>query len=171
MEMVTATGCATTGSENDESIIQRTHQLCTKICLVCFCWCMQWKYLEGLSGGGSRSPRALAALSFSDIGELGTRIQFSISDDSQVDVDVHINGEDVIPNYELRQTARGKLSKKNMAKSKYYELYQDHICSSIYVLAFLVTFGHFSGFIFRLVTKKAKIRCFAIFGSYGKLRF
>ena len=68
---------------------------------------------------------------FSDIGELGTRIEFSISDDKQVDVDVHINGEEVIPNYELKQTAGGKLSKKNMTKSKFNELYQDHIYSSI----------------------------------------
>lgn len=96
-----------------------------------------WEYLQKLAEGlENKNPESYRdALQyfnpFSDIGELGTKIEFSISDDTQVDVDVHINGEDVIPNYELKQTARGKLSKKNMAKSKYYELYQDHICSSI----------------------------------------
>ncbi len=67
---------------------------------------------------------------FDDIGELGTQIELSISD-SLVDVDVHISKEEVIPDFELRQTSTGKLSKKKMSKSRFNELYQDHICSSI----------------------------------------
>lgn len=67
---------------------------------------------------------------FSDIEELGTQIEFLISD-NQVDVDVHINSEEIVPSYELKQTARGQLSKKNMTKGKFNELYQDHICSSL----------------------------------------
>tara|TARA_R110001583_G_scaffold1202_4_gene10024 strand:+ start:23675 stop:24664 length:990 start_codon:yes stop_codon:yes gene_type:complete len=66
---------------------------------------------------------------FSDIGELGTNLSFNFDGDS-IDIDLKVNSEEVIPNYELKQTSTGKLSKKNMTKGKFNELYQDHICSS-----------------------------------------
>lgn len=66
---------------------------------------------------------------FSDIGELGTQISFNF-EQNHIDVDLHVNSLDVIPDYELRQTTTGKLSKKNMPKSRFNELYQDHICSA-----------------------------------------
>lgn len=67
---------------------------------------------------------------FSELKELGIRIKMFF-DKNYVDVDLYINCEDVIPNYTLSQTATGKLSKKNMPKSRFNELYQDHICSSV----------------------------------------
>ncbi|WP_299463792.1 hypothetical protein [uncultured Microscilla sp.] len=67
---------------------------------------------------------------FSDIGELGGHLSFSF-ESSYVDIDLHINCKEIIPDYELKQTSTGKLSRKNMAKSKFNELYQDHICSAI----------------------------------------
>ncbi|CAM1339530.1 hypothetical protein [Tenacibaculum aestuarii] len=66
---------------------------------------------------------------FSDIGELGTKINFNF-DQNHIDIDLHVNSLDVIPDYELKQTSTGKLSKKSMPKSRFNELYQDHICSS-----------------------------------------
>lgn len=66
---------------------------------------------------------------FSDIGELGTQISFNF-EQKHIDVDLHVNSLDVIPDYELKQTTTGKLSKKNMPKSRFNELYQDHICSA-----------------------------------------
>jgi hypothetical protein len=71
---------------------------------------------------------------FSDLGELGSKLDFSFSE-RIVDIDLHVNGLETIPNYELRQTSTGKLSKKNMAKSKFNELYQDHICSAVIRIA------------------------------------
>jgi hypothetical protein len=44
-------------------------------------------------------------------------------------------GNEVIPNYILSQTASGKLSKKNMPISRFNELYQDYVCSSVLRLA------------------------------------
>ncbi|RXQ95812.1 hypothetical protein EO244_05750 [Ancylomarina salipaludis] len=67
---------------------------------------------------------------FSEIGELGTHLNINF-ESKYLDVDLSVNSDEVIPNYELRQTATGKLSKKNMAKGKFNELYQDHICSSV----------------------------------------
>jgi hypothetical protein len=66
---------------------------------------------------------------FSDIGELGTQISFNLKD-NYIDIDLHVNSLDVIPDYELKQTSTGKLSKKSMPKSRFNELYQDHICSA-----------------------------------------
>ncbi len=67
---------------------------------------------------------------FSEIGELGTHLNINF-ESKYLDVDLSVNSDEVIPNYELRQTTTGKLSKKNMAKGKFNELYQDHICSSV----------------------------------------
>ena len=67
---------------------------------------------------------------FSDIGELGTQIKYSFKD-NLIDIDLTVNSEEIVPNYELKQTSTGKLSKKNMAKGKFNEMYQNYICSSV----------------------------------------
>lgn len=67
---------------------------------------------------------------FSDIGELGTKISFNF-EKNHIDIDLHINSLDIIPDYILSQTSMGKLSKKSMPKTRFNELYQDYVCSSI----------------------------------------
>ena len=95
-----------------------------------------WEFIQqiaqGLDKGKPESYKdALQYFNpFSDIGELGTRIELSISD-HQTDIDLHINSEEIIPDYELKQTARGILSKKSISKSRFNELYQDYICSCV----------------------------------------
>lgn len=95
-----------------------------------------WKLLQqiakGVEKGNAESYKdALEYFDpFSDIGELGTQIEFSISA-NEVDLDLHINGTEIIPDYTLKQLASGKLSKKDMTKSKFNELYQDHVCSVV----------------------------------------
>lgn len=99
-----------------------------------------WEELQGIAAGVSeKNPedfrKALQYFSpFSDIGELGSQLGFSFSD-KLIDIDLHVNSSDIIPDYELKQTSTGKLSKKNIAKSKFNELYQDHICSAIIRIA------------------------------------
>lgn len=94
-----------------------------------------WEELQNISKGvKSKDPEhyknALEYFEpFSDIGELGTKISFSF-DQNFIDIDLHVNSFDVIPDYELKQTSTGKLSKKGMPKSRFNELYQDHICSA-----------------------------------------
>ncbi|WP_430408922.1 hypothetical protein [Kordia sp.] len=66
---------------------------------------------------------------FSDLNELGTQIGF-IFDEDYIDINLYTNSLDTIPNYELKQTSTGKLSKREMPKTKFNELYQDHICSA-----------------------------------------
>lgn len=94
-----------------------------------------WQELQEISAGIKNKEvdfykKALQYFDpFSDIGELGTQISFNF-EQNHIDIDLHVNSLDVIPDYELKQTTTGKLSKKNMPKSRYNELYQDHICSA-----------------------------------------
>lgn len=66
----------------------------------------------------------------SSLNGLGTRFELNIFENF-IDIDLHVNGDDIIPKYVLSQTKTGKLSRKNMTKTMYYDLYQDHICSAI----------------------------------------
>ncbi|WP_121964878.1 hypothetical protein [Myroides sp. N17-2] len=67
---------------------------------------------------------------FTEISELGSQIRFSF-EQNHIEIDICTNSIDIIPTYELKQTTTGKLSKKNMSKTNFYELYQDHICSVV----------------------------------------
>lgn len=94
-----------------------------------------WEELQEISAGIKRKEpesykNALLYFDpFSDIGELGTKVNLNF-EENHIDIDLHVNSLDVIPDYELKQTLTGKLSKKNMPKTRYNELYQDHICSA-----------------------------------------
>jgi hypothetical protein len=65
---------------------------------------------------------------FEDIKELGSGLDI-IFEKKYVVVTLLANGITVIPDFVLSQTAAGKVSKKKMPVQKYYELYQDYICS------------------------------------------
>jgi hypothetical protein len=65
---------------------------------------------------------------FEDIRELGSGLNF-IFEKKYAVVTLLANGITVIPDFILSQTATGKVSKKKMPVQKYYELYQDYICS------------------------------------------
>ena len=95
-----------------------------------------WGELQNISAGVlKREPMSYQlALEyfnpFLDVEDSGTSLSFSIERD-YADIYVFANDEEVIPTYELSQTSTGKLSKKNMTKAKFNELYQDHICSVV----------------------------------------
>lgn len=95
-----------------------------------------WTELQNIAEGVTeRDTEAyLAAVRyfdpFSEISELGSQIRFRFLE-NHIEVDMDINSIDVIPDYELKLTSTGKLSRKNMAKGNFYELYQDHVCSVV----------------------------------------
>lgn len=66
---------------------------------------------------------------FAEIGELGTEISMKF-ESNHLDIDLHVNSQDLIPNYELKLTSTGKMSRKDMPKSRFNEIYQDHVCSA-----------------------------------------
>lgn len=68
---------------------------------------------------------------FSDIGELGSSIRFSVDSSSAVRAILQVRGEQVIPTEIKSVMKSGKLSIKAMPKGKFYEIYQDYVCGSV----------------------------------------
>lgn len=96
----------------------------------------EWEELQKISKGviERKTEAYLNAMKyfdpFSEISELGSQIKFKF-EENYIDVDIFINDIDIIPSYELKQTSTGKLSRKNMSKTNFHELYQDHVCSVV----------------------------------------
>ncbi len=67
---------------------------------------------------------------FSDIKELGSGVNI-VFEKEYLTVTLSANGVTVIPDFVLTQTSTGKVSKKKMPVGKFYELYQDYICSCV----------------------------------------
>lgn len=72
---------------------------------------------------------------FKDIQELGSTINFSTNNHQYMEVTVNVHSEDVIPSEVKSLTKTGKLSTKPMPKTKFYELYQDYVCSCVLRIA------------------------------------
>ena len=67
---------------------------------------------------------------FEPIAQLGSRLEFTFTSD-HIEVDVHVNAADVIPDFTVSQLASGKLSRKALPISKSNEIYQDYVCSCL----------------------------------------
>jgi tetratricopeptide (TPR) repeat protein len=70
---------------------------------------------------------------FSDIGELGSSLSFEINDEDRsiVDATLHVHGDEAIPKETKSLLKSGRLSVKVTPKAKFFELYQDYVCSCI----------------------------------------
>lgn len=66
-----------------------------------------------------------------EISELGSKLEFCVRDKSLIEVELHVNGEEVIPSEVKTQLQSGKLSAKKMPQGQFYELYQDYVCGSV----------------------------------------
>lgn len=68
---------------------------------------------------------------FSEISEIGSSVSFSVVNAKMIEVVMAVNSEKVIPNETKSLLKSGKLSTKNMTRTKFYELYQDYVCSCV----------------------------------------
>lgn len=68
---------------------------------------------------------------FSEISGLGSSLSFQVHENSIVEVEIHIHGETIVPSEAKSLLQSGKLSVKKMPKTKFYEIYQDYVCSCI----------------------------------------
>mgnify|MGYP007066199167 CR=1 FL=1 len=68
---------------------------------------------------------------FSEISKLGSSIQVEINDKHLAEVTLRVNGENVIPSEVKTLLKSGKLSTKQMTKTRFYELYQDYVCGGV----------------------------------------
>jgi len=67
---------------------------------------------------------------FKEINELGFAVEFQPINDKILEVTLYTNGENIVPTEVKTLLRSGKLSVKKMSKTKFYELYQDYICSA-----------------------------------------
>lgn len=68
---------------------------------------------------------------FNDINKLGSSLDFKVVNSTLVEATLHVNSEEVIPSEIKSLLKSGKLSVKQMPKGKFFELYQDYICSCV----------------------------------------
>jgi len=95
-----------------------------------------WQKIHEIANGVlAKNPQSYAdALNyfepFSSIDSFGSRIHMSFEKD-YAEIELHVNDSEVIPDYIVSITKTGKLSKKDMPKSKFNELYQDYVCGGL----------------------------------------
>ncbi|GEL05471.1 DUF4236 domain-containing protein [Rummeliibacillus stabekisii] len=70
-----------------------------------------------------------------DLSEFGSGFEFSTDDSSIMEVEFDVHSDKIIPKEEKKLTKTGKLSIKQMTKTRYFELQQDYICSCILRIA------------------------------------
>jgi len=75
---------------------------------------------------------------FDDLTEASKQLKFKLNP-NYIDVEMELMSYSIIPGFELSLTSTGKLSRKNMSTSKYNELLQEHICSSVIRIAKEIT--------------------------------
>jgi hypothetical protein len=70
-----------------------------------------------------------------DLSEFGSGFEFSTDDPSYLEVEFDVHSNSMIPKVEKKLTKTGKLSVKQMTKTRYFELMQDYVCSCILRIA------------------------------------
>jgi hypothetical protein len=68
---------------------------------------------------------------FEAISELGSHLYFKMDETALLTIGVNVHSEDIIPDEEFGFFKSGRLASKKLPKSKYYELYQDYVCSVV----------------------------------------
>lgn len=67
---------------------------------------------------------------FDELASFQTRVEIVGVRADALALTCRINDDELIPTEEVSVTAKGKLSSKEMAKGRYWALYQDHVCSA-----------------------------------------
>lgn len=66
---------------------------------------------------------------FEAILDFGSQFEIGTEDPKLMVVEFNVNTEDIVPETELKLSASGKLTEKEMSKSTYYDILQDYVCS------------------------------------------
>jgi hypothetical protein len=70
-----------------------------------------------------------------DLSEFGSGFEFSTDDPSYIEVEFDIHSQHIIPTKEKKLTKTGKLSVRQLTKTRYYGLLQDYVCSCVLRIA------------------------------------
>ena len=72
---------------------------------------------------------------FTEIEEIGSDIHCQINDNQLLEIFIKVNSIDVIPRVVKTTLKSGKLSIKDMPKTRFYALYQDYLCGCVLRIA------------------------------------
>lgn len=72
---------------------------------------------------------------FEDLLDYGSDFEIGTDDKNCMTVEFHVKSNVVVPSVSLSLTSTGKLSKKNLSKTQYYDYTQDYVCSCAIRLA------------------------------------
>lgn len=64
-----------------------------------------------------------------DLLEFGSDFEFGADDPDTLEVEFRVKSETVVPTFSLSLTKTGKVSKKDLTKTAYFDLTQDYVCS------------------------------------------
>lgn len=64
-----------------------------------------------------------------DLLEFGSGFEFFIENTEQIEVEFEVNSDTVVPKEVKSLTKTGKISTKQMSKTKYFDVQQDYVCS------------------------------------------
>lgn len=72
---------------------------------------------------------------FDDLLDYGSGFEVGTDDPQVMEVEFRVKSATVVPDYVVSLTKTGKLSRKQMTKTMYYDLVQDYVCSCIIRIA------------------------------------
>lgn len=96
---------------------------------------VEWKRLHGLAeriiaGDIDAYLEVIEEMNpLDDLLEFGSDFEFGMNDPNTLEVEFKVKSETIVPNFSLTLTQTGKLSKKALSKTAYYEIVQDYVCS------------------------------------------
>lgn len=64
-----------------------------------------------------------------DLLEYGSDFEFGADTSTAMEIEFRVKSEQIVPTFSMSLTQTGKLSKKDLTKTAYYELIQDYVCS------------------------------------------
>lgn len=70
-----------------------------------------------------------------ELGTLGSSLEINFPTNKIAEVELFVNSEEVVPKESKSLLKSGKLSIKAMAKTRFFEIYQDYVCGSILRIA------------------------------------
>jgi hypothetical protein len=95
----------------------------------------EWKRLHELSGRILKGDvdaylQVIEEMNpLDDLLDFGSDFEFGIDNPSAMEVEFTVKSSTVVPTYSLSLTKTGKLSRKELTKTAYYDLVQDYVCS------------------------------------------